>query len=538
LSATFAETSADHSDLASTREKPPHRRKTRWVIALVVVLAAAGVAVALTKPFSSGGPGSAGVAENTDATGIYTVAREDLSSQTEESATLGYAGSFSVAPPSGASAPEVALDQLAVTQDQQTLSADEQVESDKSVADNQAIAGDQGDVATDQSTLSEDQTQQSQDCAGAGESSAACSQDAQKVSQDQSAVAQADQQLATARSTATLDHDQNQAKVQSDQTKLAGDQAALVSLQATAVDPGTTYTSLPEVGDVIKEDQPVYSVTNEPVLLLYGSVPASRAFEVGMSDGPDVGELTQDLIALGYGAGLTQSDHYSSATAAAVQRWQGALGLPATGEILFGSVVFEPGPIRVTSVTPTLGESIGGGGNSGGSTILTATSTTRQVSIALDASDQSEVGVGDKVTITLPNNDTTPGVISTVSTVATTPSSSGSSDSSSNGSGNSGSSSPTITVLVNPTDPAATGDWDQAPVNVTITTDSVTGAVVVPVDALRAQPSGDYVVEVVSAGGIHRLVPVSLGLFDDADGLVQVTGTSLAVGQRVVVPNL
>ena len=140
------------------------------------------------------------------------------------------------------------------------------------------------------------------------------------------------------------------------------------------------------------------------------------------------------------------------------------------------------------------------------------------------------MAVGDKVTITLPNNQNTPGVISSVGTVATTPSSSGSSSS--------GSSSPTITVLVNPTDPAATGTWDQAPVNVTITTGTVTDALVVPVDALRAQSSGGYAVEVVGADGVRRLVSVSLGLFDDADGLVQVTGTDLAAGQQVVVPNL
>ena len=128
------------------------------------------------------------------------------------------------------------------------------------------------------------------------------------------------------------------------------------------MNPGTTYTSLPKVGDVISQDQSVYSVSNEPVPLLYGSIAAYRAFSVGMSDGADVGELTQDLIALGYGAGLTQSNHYSSATATAVERWQRPLGLPATGEILLGQVVFEPGPIRVTSVTPSVGESVGGGG--------------------------------------------------------------------------------------------------------------------------------------------------------------------------------
>ena len=91
------------------------------------------------------------------------------------------------------------------------------------------------------------------------------------------------------------------------------------------------------MGDVIKEDQPLYSLNDEPVPLLYGSIPAYRAFYVGMSDGADVGELTADLIALGYGAGLTQSNHYSTATAAAVERWQSALGLPATGEILLGA---------------------------------------------------------------------------------------------------------------------------------------------------------------------------------------------------------
>ena len=98
-----------------------------------------------------------GVAEHADATGIYTVARQDLSSQTQVSATLGYAGSYSIAAPSGASAQDVAQAQQTVTQDQQTLSADEQIESDKSTADDQAIAAAQTDVNTDQSTLSSDQ---------------------------------------------------------------------------------------------------------------------------------------------------------------------------------------------------------------------------------------------------------------------------------------------------------------------------------------------------------------------------------------------
>jgi multidrug efflux pump subunit AcrA (membrane-fusion protein) len=91
-------------------------------------------------------------------------------------------------------------------------------------------------------------------------------------------------------------------------------------------------------------------------------------------------------------------------------------------------------------------------------------------------------------------------------------------------------------VQVALSDPKAAGSLNQAPVEVTITTGRVADALVVPVDALLAQASGGYAVEVIDAGGHHHLVTVSLGVFDDAAGLVQVTGTGLAAGQHVVVP--
>ena len=83
--------------------------------------------------------------------------------------------------------------------------------------------------------------------------------------------------------------------------------------------------------------------------------------------------------------------------------------------------------------------------------------------------------------------------------------------------------------------PAATGRLDQAPVTVSIVSQSVKNVRTVPVNALLAQPGG-YSVEVVGADGTHRLVPVTIGLFDDDAGLVQVTGPGLVAGQRVVVP--
>ena len=68
-----------------------------------------------------------------------------------------------------------------------------------------------------------------------------------------------------------------------------------------------------------------------------------------------------------------------------------------------------------------------------------------------------------------------------------------------------------------------------------ITTASVPNALVVPVTALLARSGGGYAVEVVDAGARNHLVPVSLGLFDDAEGLVQVSGSGLAAAQEVVV---
>jgi peptidoglycan hydrolase-like protein with peptidoglycan-binding domain len=248
-----------------------------------------------------------------------------------------------------------------------------------------------------------------------------------------------------------------------------------------------------------------------------------RALYLGVSDGPDVAELQANLIALGFGGGIAANEHFSAATEADVKAWQSTLGLSPTGIVALGDVVVEPGPIEVDTVSVNAG-----GPASAGTAILTATSTSREVTIDLDATQQSEVKIGDPVTVTLPNNTTTPGVVSSVGTVATTPSSSG---------GGSGSSTPTITVEVTLSDPKATGNLDQAPVTVAITNGSVKNAFVVPVDSLLALANGGYAIEEIESGGTHQLVPVTLGLFDDANGLVQVSGLGVVAGQKIVVPN-
>jgi peptidoglycan hydrolase-like protein with peptidoglycan-binding domain len=275
-----------------------------------------------------------------------------------------------------------------------------------------------------------------------------------------------------------------------------------------------TITSLPAAGRVVRQGEPLYAVNGSPVLLLYGSVPAWRDLAEGMT-GPDVAELNADLAALGYAsaAALSPLDYFGPLTVTALESLQARAGITVTGTLPLGQAVFLPTAALVTS----LGQgTVLGGQAMPGSVLLSASSTARLVSVALDPSMQGEVHRGQQVSITLPSGQVTPGVVTSVAALA--------------------SASGDITAAITPTRPAALGGLEQAPVQVTITTGSVTNALVVPVDALLAQASGGYAVEVTGPRG-PRLVPVSTGLFDDASGEVQVTGRGLAQGQRVVVPS-
>jgi hypothetical protein len=289
---------------------------------------------------------------------------------------------------------------------------------------------------------------------------------------------------------------------------------------------GGTLTWLPSPGQVIGQGQALYwTDITRPVVLLYGSLPAWRTLDEGVT-GADVTQLNHDLVSLGDASSSEISslgwDYFSWETKAGVQKLQSAQGVSSSsGSLSLGSVVFEPAALRVATVTGTLGNPASG-------PVLAATSDRHVVTIALDASQQSQVKVGDKVTVTLPEGTVTPGVVSSVGTVAAT-------------SGSGQNATTTIPVTITLTRPQAAGSLDQAPVTVNVTTASVSNVLVVPVAALLAQVKGEgeagggYAVEVIGAANTRHLVPVTTGIFDDADGLVQVSG-ALTPGLRVVVP--
>ena len=294
---------------------------------------------------------------------------------------------------------------------------------------------------------------------------------------------------------------------------------------------GTAYTALPATGTIVQRGQRLYEVDGTRVTLFYGARPAWRSLSEWVLPGPDVAQLDRNLIALGFGKYLTVSDYYTAATSYAVELWQQAAGLPVTGTVPLGQVVFAPGALRVTGVA-----AVPGSPPQPGAQVLTATSTASVVTAQLPVTQEYLVRRGQQVTVTLPDGvTTTPGIVAAVSSVATA-SSGGSQDSGGQQQG-SGGTQESVAMTVRLDRPLAAGDFDQAPVSVTIVAAHVNAVLAVPVSALVALAGGGYAVEVVHEAGAaatRQLTAVRTGLFSST--LVQVSGAGIAAGQQVEVP--
>jgi peptidoglycan hydrolase-like protein with peptidoglycan-binding domain len=282
------------------------------------------------------------------------------------------------------------------------------------------------------------------------------------------------------------------------------------------------YTWVPSGGKEIGCGKTLYRVDEKPVVLICGDTPAYRALSVG-DEGREVRDLNENLVKLGYAEKSEldhDSDYYGSETAEAVTELQDELGVDETGSLDLGDAVFLPGPLLVTKAMAKAGTRAVPGAQ-----LAQTTSARRQVTVELDPGQQSQVKVGDRAQITLPDNSTTPGTVSRIGTVAKS------------GDDTKDSSSSTIPAYITLKRPEDAGKLDEAPVRVQITTDGVKKALTVPVTALLGKAGGGYVVEVADPAGSQRrrLVPVTLGMFDNDNGLVQVSG-DLSAGDHVVVP--
>jgi peptidoglycan hydrolase-like protein with peptidoglycan-binding domain len=286
--------------------------------------------------------------------------------------------------------------------------------------------------------------------------------------------------------------------------------------------PAGVLTAVAEPGSAVVRGADLFTVAGTAAVLLYGPVPAWRDMVLGMSDGADVQELETNLVALGMDPDqtITVDSHFTAATAAAVRRWQAARGLPTalrTGEIALGEVVFLPGAIRVRQTPAAIGTLV-----SPNTTVVLGSSTNRVVHVDLTTDKQSLVHVGDSVDVGFAGlTDDVRGTVLSVGTVAVAPSQ--------------GNGPATVPVVISLTMPPGTADLDHAPVQVSITTATHHGVLMVPVLALLAKPGGGYQVAVVDSAA-RQLITVTPGLYDDRAGTVEVTGDGLAEGDVVEVP--
>jgi multidrug efflux pump subunit AcrA (membrane-fusion protein) len=274
------------------------------------------------------------------------------------------------------------------------------------------------------------------------------------------------------------------------------------------------YTRLPEIGDRVPCGGVIYRVDEHPVLLLCGAVPAYRALHTGDA-GRDVRQLNRNLHVRGAG------DVFTTKTEQALEALQRRKGGAVNGSLALGDAVFLPVAVRIAKVTGRLGESA-----RPDAPALNATSGTLHVQVNLDPSEQDQVRRGDRAQITLPGNTTVTGKVVGFGRTAQAPAGQDSS-----------AADATIATSISLDDPRKASGLDRAPVQVDITTAGVENALSVPVTALVGKAGGGYAVEVVRAGEQRDLVAVQIGLFDTADGRVQVTG-GLRAGDRVVVPSL
>jgi len=275
-------------------------------------------------------------------------------------------------------------------------------------------------------------------------------------------------------------------------------------------------TALPAPGQVVGRGQTLYEMDGRAVPLFAGTRPEWRALRLGVPAGPDVGELNANLRALGFGA--PEGASFTAATAAAVVRWETAMGWAPTGAVAAGEIAYGVAPMRVGQLNADLGAVV-----QPGTSLFAGTSTSLVVQAEVPVGDAHLVATGDAVTVTLPDGHATvPGVVASVSPVpATPPTPSG------------GPGEPTVPTVISLSMPVAGGNLDQAPVTVNIVTSQAADALAVPVNALVALAGGGYGVQVVD-GSRRSLVAVQTGLF--AGSLVQVSGGGLVSGTAVVVP--
>nr|WSW66846.1 peptidoglycan-binding protein [Streptomyces sp. NBC_00995] len=319
-----------------------------------------------------------------------------------------------------------------------------------------------------------------------------------------------------------------------------------------------TVTWLPETGARVKRGEAVLRVDDRPVTLLYGSLPMYRELTVPQQSdehttetdddgkatsgpaatpaprtsvntaplrGMDVKQFETNLSALGY-TGFTVDDEYTGLTAVAVKRWQRDLGLPRTGTVAVGDIVYAPGAVRVARADAQTGAEVTGNP-------VTYTSTSRMVTMEAPAADLGWARRGTEVSVELPDGRRARAEVAGVGRDAVAVGGDGGGRAEDgNSAGSAGGGGATVSVVVAFEDQKDLGRLESGPVTVRYVVKESKNVLKVPVAALVALAGGGYAVEPARTPG--GFVPVRTGLF--ADGMVAVSGPGVREGLKVRIP--
>ena len=235
-----------------------------------------------------------------------------------------------------------------------------------------------------------------------------------------------------------------------------------------------TYTNLPKAGDILTLGDGIYEVdgTNTSYLM-YGKRPAYRALDIDSDNGPDIKQLEASLEQISFpavfGANFEPDWNFRQKTEDAVTKWQKRTNQEQDGGIEMGEITFLPEDVRVTEVLPELGSR-----SQAGQVLAYTSGTDLVVTLDLAADRRDILGVGDAVSVELPDGAAA-GTITKISSVAQTLQ---------------GASDPTVEVTVELEDTEAVGDLDGAAVDVSVVRQTRPDVLTVPVDALIALREG------------------------------------------------
>lgn len=281
----------------------------------------------------------------------------------------------------------------------------------------------------------------------------------------------------------------------------------------TSTVPGV-LTTLPAPSTVVGRGSELYRVDDTPVILLHGGTPAWREFTAGMSNGPDVQQLEQNLAALGFFEG-TVDEQFTDMTAWAIRAWQKALGLEQTGSVELGSVVFSPSDIRVGEPKAEVGAEV-----APGTALYSASGSTPKIAAEVAAEERDRLPVGAVVTIGLPGGGQTTGTVEAIGAAHEKED-------------DTGGTRLVVPVTVAADDPKELSDLVPLTAQLTFTHETEEDVLQVPVAALISVGDDEFGVEVAD-GGTVRTVVVTTGRF--SGGSVEITEGELEAGDEVVVP--